>query len=283
MLSQEGFSTHRVAILSGDGRGGFSRTREVPVPFSVRVATGDVNGDGRPDLLVDNAGAGLSHIWVILSSCYAEADLRVAQSIAPEPAIRGQSLTLAVTVTNSGPNPAAGVTVTEALQGGAAVLSASASQEICSYSQLVTCRFGTINYGESVTIQIVARALSAGAATSTAEVTSNTPDPQRANNSVSEVIRINNPLPQITRLSPSAVPAAGAGISLRVSGRNFVRGATLTWNGQNQRTIFVSDTMLRLAPSARHLAIPGTASIAVTNPAPGGGLSNTISFIILPP
>lgn len=43
----------RVMVLRGDGKGGFAKQSEIAVPFWPRYLTqGDVNGDGRPDLVI---------------------------------------------------------------------------------------------------------------------------------------------------------------------------------------------------------------------------------------
>lgn len=92
---------------------------------------------------------------------------------------------------------------------------------------------------------------------------------------------INNPVPTITGLSPSyAVPGGGA-FTLTVNGTNFVNGAsTVQWNGSSRTTTFVSSTQLTAAIMAADIAVAGTASVTVLNSAPGGGISNTVTFYI---
>ena len=52
------------------------------------------------------------------------------------------------------------------------------------------------------------------------------------------------------------------------------------WNGEDRHTIFVGATEVRVAIPASDVAIPGAAQITVFNPAPAGGLSSTVNFII---
>jgi len=51
----------RVVMLRGDGKGGFKLLSETPVPTGPRYVTlGDVNGDGRPDLVLSHGSNQLS-------------------------------------------------------------------------------------------------------------------------------------------------------------------------------------------------------------------------------
>ena len=65
-----------VAILMGDGRGGFSQPVMYADDLSSGVAAGDFNGDGYPDLLTGNS----SWVSVLLSQCQGDAgDAQVPQ------------------------------------------------------------------------------------------------------------------------------------------------------------------------------------------------------------
>jgi uncharacterized protein (TIGR03437 family) len=70
---------------------------------------------------------------------------------------------------------------------------------------------------------------------------------------------------------------------LTVNGSNFVNGAVVRWNGADRQTMFVNGTQLTAAIPASDIASAGTASVTVFNPAPGGGLSNALSFTINQP
>lgn len=84
--------------------------------------------------------------------------------------------------------------------------------------------------------------------------------------------------PTITSLAPSFAAAGGPAFTLTVNGANFVSGSVVRWNGNGRATTVVSATKLTAAISAADIASPGTASITVANPAPGGGVSNAVSF-----
>src|SRR5215831_349073 len=87
----------------------------------------------------------------------------------------------------------------------------------------------------------------------------------------------NNPIPFISQpLSPSSAAPGGSGFTLTVNGTGFATGAQVNWNGARRPTTFVSGSQLRATISASDLAAPGTATITVFNPGPGGGTSNAV-------
>jgi sugar lactone lactonase YvrE len=93
---------------------------------------------------------------------------------------------------------------------------------------------------------------------------------------------INNPAPILNGLSHANALAGSPGFTLTVTGTNFVNGSVVRWNGADRPTTVVSSTRLTAAISTADLAVAGTATISVHNPAPGGGASNTQTFTIRP-
>ena len=92
-----------------------------------------------------------------------------------------------------------------------------------------------------------------------------------------------NPIPTTTGLSPASVTAGASGLTLMVTGTNFISGSTVRWNGADRATTFVSATQLTAAVPAPDLVTAGTAQVSVFSPAPGGGTSNAQTFTIAPP
>lgn len=90
----------------------------------------------------------------------------------------------------------------------------------------------------------------------------------------------NNSVPAISLLSPSTASAGGPQFTLTVTGTNFVNGATVRWNVTDLATTFVSATNLTAIVPAANIASATTASVTVTNPAPGGGPSNALTFTV---
>src|SRR5579863_7841538 len=92
-----------------------------------------------------------------------------------------------------------------------------------------------------------------------------------------------NPVPLINQpLVPEAVAPGGAGFTLTVNGTGFVSGSVVNWNGGARATTFVSGSQLTAAILVSDIATAGTARVTVTNPAPGGGASNTQYFAVTP-
>ena len=92
-----------------------------------------------------------------------------------------------------------------------------------------------------------------------------------------------NAQPTISALQPSGTLAGAAGFLLNVVGADFVSNAIVRWNGNDRPTTFVSKTQLTVFVPATDVAVAGTAQVAVFNPPPGGGVSNSIPFTISVP
>jgi len=93
---------------------------------------------------------------------------------------------------------------------------------------------------------------------------------------------INNPAPSIGGLSPADAIAGSAAFTITVNGVDFRPGSIVRWNASDRATTFVSSTQLMTQINASDIASVGTANISVMNPAPGGGLSGSLTFSINP-
>lgn len=83
-----------------------------------------------------------------------------------------------------------------------------------------------------------------------------------------------NAIPTVNQpLVPTATAPGGAAFTLTVNGTGFATGATVNWNGSARSTTVVSSSQVTAAILATDIATASTASITVTNPAPGGGTS----------
>jgi hypothetical protein len=91
---------------------------------------------------------------------------------------------------------------------------------------------------------------------------------------------INNPPPIVRSLEPVSVQVGSSSITLTVTGSNFIKGATVNWNGTVLPTTFVNSGKLTTVISATNLSVAGQYQVAVTNPAPGGGISKVLDFAV---
>ncbi len=92
-----------------------------------------------------------------------------------------------------------------------------------------------------------------------------------------------NPIPSIDWLLPGGVDAGDPGLTVAIHGANFVNGATVQWNGQPHSSTFVSSGELWVNLASDELLIPGPVVVGVTNPGPGGGISNQVVFEVAGP
>jgi hypothetical protein len=90
----------------------------------------------------------------------------------------------------------------------------------------------------------------------------------------------NNRMPTVSSLSPSSVNHGGGDLQLRINGSGFASNAFVLWNGAFRATAFVSSSQLVALIQAADTAMAGSATVAVTNPAPGGGTSPMQMFTI---
>ncbi|MCD4747857.1 MAG: DUF11 domain-containing protein [Thermoanaerobaculales bacterium] len=123
------------------------------------------------------------------SPCFevaSEADLAIAKADSHDPAAPGHTLFYTIDVTNNGPDPATGVTVTDTLPAEVTFVS---SMPPCSLSApTLTCDLGELSNGgdAQITIEVIIDDTFEGTITNTAGVDANEPDPDTGNNIVDE-------------------------------------------------------------------------------------------------
>jgi subtilisin family serine protease len=99
-------------------------------------------------------------------------------------------------------------------------------------------------------------------------------------NAGAAVAAVLNPVPTITGLNPSSAIPGGSGFTIAVNGTGFVHNSAVQWNGSNRTTTYISSTQLTAVITGVDIATAGTGNVTVLNPAPGGGASNTVSFVV---
>ena len=97
-------------------------------------------------------------------------------------------------------------------------------------------------------------------------------------------IGIESPLPVLSSVAPSSLSAWGLGLTITVTGSNFVPSSVVFIDGIATPTVYVSDTELSAEVTASNLATTATSlGISVFSPPPGGGTSNSIALELLQP
>jgi len=115
------------------------------------------------------------------------ADLALSKVDALDPVTEGDDVTYTVAASNNGPETTQNVVLTDNLPGGVVFVSATPGQGSCGEAGgVVTCNLGDMVNGGSANVDIVVTTTAAGVITNNASVTSDTADPNGANNSASE-------------------------------------------------------------------------------------------------
>jgi Tol biopolymer transport system component len=91
-----------------------------------------------------------------------------------------------------------------------------------------------------------------------------------------------NPVPMLALMSPSSAAGGDPSFNLIVNGSDFVPTSVVAWNADDRPTTYVSATQLTAAIPASDISTGGMASVAVKNPAPQGGVSNSVAFDVTP-
>lgn len=119
---------------------------------------------------------------------------------------------------------------------------------------------------------------SAGTALITVETPGAVPPTSRA----ASVTISDAPVPTLTQLYPASV-ALGTGGSVRVNGTGFTAESTVSVNGTQVSSNYVTSGQLNATIPASFLMAPGNVSLTVTTPAPGGGTSAALPLTVYLP
>jgi hypothetical protein len=82
-----------------------------------------------------------------------------------------------------------------------------------------------------------------------------------------------NPTPTLTALSPNQLTLDASASVVTLNGNGFVGNSSVTLDGAPLAATYQSATQLQVTIPAATLAIPGTHTLVVSNPIPGGGIS----------
>jgi hypothetical protein len=174
-----------------------------------------------------------------------------ASSLAPSGAMAGAAPT-AVTVTGSGFFPASQITFADAPAATTYVDGSHVSATLTA-AQLAT--------GATIAVRVVTPSPGGGA-------------------SAALSFTVSNPAPTITGITPASVTAGSADTPITVNGTGFSSASVVSSNGVALATTYKSATQVTATVPSAQLLYPGSVSITVTNPAPGGGTSAAWSIPI---
>jgi uncharacterized repeat protein (TIGR01451 family) len=152
-----------------------------------------------------NSGNDSSTAVTQIAAALADLSITKAPTTAP-PYGTGMPVTYTIVVTNSGPNPATSVTVTDVLPAGTTFQS-STPPGACSGTTTITCNAGTLANGATATFTItITLPPTAGPVVNTATVSASplTPDPNLGNNTATSTITV-IPASNIPAVSPLAL------------------------------------------------------------------------------
>jgi WD40-like Beta Propeller Repeat len=98
--------------------------------------------------------------------------------------------------------------------------------------------------------------------------------------SITLPLAINDALPILTKISPTSAAAGGNNASLTITGTGFVPLTQVLFNGSPRPTTFTSSTSITAILNQSDLGAAQVAQVAISNPAPGGGVSQPLQFAI---
>jgi uncharacterized repeat protein (TIGR01451 family) len=131
----------------------------------------------------------------------------------------GESLTYAIVVTNTGPDPATDVTVTDTASLPGQLLAVKTSAGTCERTLPARCALGTIAAGRRVAIAVRFRPTDTGNLRNAASVTSANADPATANNLAVIANRVRRAL-TLTKIASRRTITAGQPVTYRIRVRN---------------------------------------------------------------
>ena len=205
----------------GKGDGTFLSTQSVATASGPNfVAVGDFNVDKKPDLAVANQVDGSVTILLNVSPA-SGADLGVTTTASSEPAVAIQNLTYTMNVTNTGPQDATNVTLTDPLPASMTFVSATPSQGTCTGTTTVSCNLGAMVSPSRATLSLVVTPTQAGSFTNTVTVAATEPDLAPANDTASVTSTILLPADLVlTKTASASSVASGSNITYTLTVNN---------------------------------------------------------------
>lgn len=190
-VASQGYCTGTavVSCALGDLASGASATVQITVIptatglLSNSVSVTSIETDVNPTNNTANSG-------VVVEVPVPTADVGVSMTGTPNSVKRLSNVTYTIKASNSGPDSATAVIVTQGVPYGMSFVSASTSQGYCYGTTTVTCLLSTLTSGANATVTVVLQARLRGTRTSVAKVSTITKDNNTDNNSASVSITV---------------------------------------------------------------------------------------------
>jgi uncharacterized repeat protein (TIGR01451 family) len=195
----------------------------------------------------------------------------------------GTSATTTATVRNAGPSTATNVALTASVPASAVLTSVTPSAGSCATTPAVSCDLGFIASGQSVTVSFHLTATTSGTSSLSVQVLGSETDPNLQNNQASAPATVTgesyNLPPTVTAITPAAVEAGASDTVITVTGTGFSGVSSILLDGAALPTSVSADTLVATVPASK-LASLGWSAVSVSNPAPGGGVSNALPLSV---
>jgi predicted outer membrane repeat protein len=180
------------------------------------------------------------------------------------PSISGSSVTLTASVSGNGTYPTGNVVFNDGQK------------------SIGTGTLGQLSFNGTTSISTAAistTSLASGSHSITAVYGGDVNFAVSASSAITQVVNGNNPAPHIASLNPASGVSGQPISEFTATGTNFISGATLSFGGTAVPAAVSSNgqTITANIPGSAVTSI-GSIPVIVTNPAPGGGASNTINF-----
>ncbi|HWW00694.1 MAG TPA: proprotein convertase P-domain-containing protein [Candidatus Acidoferrum sp.] len=204
-------------------------------------------------------------------------DLAIGMVASPQPVIVGANLKYTISVTNNGPSTAKNVSVSQVLPSNTIFVSATASQGSAAQAGgVVSADLGQMSAGGTATVTVIVIPATVGTISSSANVTSEQPDFNLANNTATVFSTVNPPT------SDLAVRLVAAPSALVVGG-NLTYTLLLTNNGPSDASgVFVTNVLppgvllLGETSSEGSLALFGNTVVCSFGSLTNGGVASAI-------
>jgi hypothetical protein len=93
-------------------------------------------------------------------------------------------------------------------------------------------------------------------------------------------LNVSNSAPTLVSILPTNKTVGDPAFVLTATGSGFVNGASVRLNGSDRTTTFVDSSNLTAQISAADIQSAGILAVTVSNPLPGGGVSNSLDLIV---